>query len=314
MRHNNIVFKTPEKFTQQYVRFFLMEVENLFKMKDKQIKNVFFETKYTKEVNILGVLLIYKFLEYSVINKCFMNPMSNILNSKVLMKEIDMYGFKSMIQQFLKDKIPTDYSMSYNDKGGVFIAPMTLNRGQSAENTEVEYRKNISDYYKYDSKISFVILQCLGEIISNFSEHAVMDTKSILVASGNKDYFEIACADTGDGIVSTLGPTLKTKQNANYLIIEQALQKGVTSKQNDDHMGFGLWLIDRFADASGGEFCLFSEGGYIHRRQNKLKKGACAKWKGTIVYLRIDLSNFDNLKCVISELKNEYGTNRIQKV
>lgn len=220
------LFRTPEKFTHQYLTDFMRETDRLFQMKGKEVKGVLFDTKATKEVNILGVLLIYKFFEYSILEKCFSSPKCTLNECKFLQKTLSRYGFKELVDQFINDKIPEDYSMEFNqEKDGVFIAPMTLNRGQSKETTESRYSSKIRDYYRYDSTIVFIILQCLGEIASNFVEHAVTDTKSILVAMGNKDYFEIACADTGDGIVSTLGPILG-KRLPEFEIIETALKKG----------------------------------------------------------------------------------------
>ena len=41
----------------------------------------------------------------------------------------------------------------------------------------------------------------MGEIAQNFKAHAVDDTDSILSVAGDKDKFEIACVDTGIGII-----------------------------------------------------------------------------------------------------------------
>lgn len=300
------LFRTPEKFTHQYLTHFVGETSRLFQMKGKGVKGVLFDTRATTEVNILGVLLIYKFFEYSILEKCFTAPRCTLNECKFLQKTLARYGFKELVDQFLNDKIPEDYSMEFNqEKDGVFIAPMTLNRGQSKETTESRYSSKIRDYYQYDSTIVFIILQCLGEIASNFVEHAVADTKSILVAMGNKEYFEIACADTGDGIVSTLGPIIG-KRMLKYDVIEKSLKKGVTSKKNSGHMGYGLWLIDEFAEASNGDFAVCSEGGYFYRRGKRIKKGECGNWKGTIVYVRIPLNNLHGLSVALDTMRKQY--------
>ena len=306
MHNYNHLFKTPEKFTHQYLTSFVSETARLFQMKGKGVKEVLFDTRSTKDVNILGVLLIYKFFEYSILENCFINPKCTLNECKYLQKTLGLYGFKELVDQFLNEKIPEDYSMEFNqDKDGVFIAPMTLHRGQSKETTESRYSSKIRDYYNYDSTIVFTILQCLGEIASNFAEHAVTDTKSILVAKGNKDYFEIACADTGDGIVSTLGSVIG-RRGPNYDIVEKALAKGVTSKKNSGHMGYGLWLIDEFAKAANGDFTLCSEGGIFCRRGRHTKKGECGYWKGTIVYVKIPLTNMNGLQLAINKMRKDY--------
>lgn len=313
MKYNKI-FKTPEIITHQYLTSFLTEVEPLFRMNGARMRGVLFDTTNTKRIDILGLLLLYKFFEYSIQKSCLQNPECTLHSCKNLLREIDRSGFKPMIQQFLNDKIPEDYSMAYKESDGVFIAPMTLNRGQSRETTEVSYRSKISEYYSYNKKISFVILQCLGEIASNFSEHAVADTKSILVASGNRSYFEIACADNGEGIVSTLGPVMDKHNLEGFSIIQHALCRGVSSKLDSGHMGCGLWLIDKFVEATKGELCIYSEGGYVYKRTKRVDKGKSPYWKGTIIYLRIPLEKPDLLHNVIEELKVQYCKNRIQKI
>lgn len=302
------LFRTPEKITQQYIQYFVADTARLFQMKGKEVPGVLFDTKKTKEVNILGVLLIYKFFEYSILEKCFKNPKCTLNECGSLQKILSKYGFKDMVDQFLKDKIPEDYSMEFNQgKDGVFIAPMTLNRGQSKETTEARYSSKIRDYYSYDGTIVFIILQCLGEIASNFVEHAVEDTKSILVATGNKQYFEIACADTGNGIVSTLGPVVGGNNRQKYEIVEKALDRGVTSKKNSGHMGYGLWLIDEFTAATNGDLCICSEGGFFYRHGRQIKRGECGHWKGTIVYVKILLNNMTSLNTAIARMKKQYN-------
>ncbi len=314
MKRYSMIFSTPEKLNPQYVKYFLRDAELLFKLEGKKVPNVLFDTLNTQTANILGVLLIYKFFEFSISRDCFLKPKCTLRSSAKLLQNLEGFGFKNLFEQFTSFQIPTDYSIRYNvNKDGIFIAPIILKREYNKSDTERKYRSKISQYYSYDKTISFALLQCLGEIASNFTEHAVEDTKSILVATGNKDYFEIACADTGNGIVSTLSsslPAVKNKQE----ILKLALTKGVTSKRDQNHMGYGLWLIDEFTSASKGDFYLMSEGVYFYRRSNKQNLGMCPYWKGTVVYIRIPLTNIKGLKDVIEKLRNQYSNNKIQRV
>jgi hypothetical protein len=84
------------------------------------------------------------------------------------------------------------------------------------------------------------------------------------------------------------------------------LKKGVTSKKNSGHMGYGLWLIDEFAEASNGDFAVCSEGGYFYRRGKRIKKGECGNWKGTIVYVRIPLNNLHGLSVALDTMRKQY--------
>ena len=50
----------------------------MFGFSGKNVPNFFFDLSKTKTINILGLLLIYKFLEYTVEHKCFKNPICNL--------------------------------------------------------------------------------------------------------------------------------------------------------------------------------------------------------------------------------------------
>ena len=314
MGRYNMVFSTPEKLNPQYVKYFLHDAEQLFRLEGRKIPNVLFDTIKTKSANVLGVLLIYKFFEYSISKDCFIKPKCTLPSSTQLLRSLDSFGFRELLEQVTSFRIPTDNSVKYNvNKDGVFIAPIILKREHSKDDTERKYRSKISQYYSYDATISFALLQCLGEIASNFTEHAVEDTKSILVATGNKDYFEIACADTGNGIISTLASSIPAIKNR-CEILKLALAKGVTSKKDQNHMGYGLWLIDEFTNATSGEFYLMSEGAYLYKRNNKQNLGECPYWKGTVVYIRIPLTNIKGFKDVLKKLRDQYTNNKIQRV
>ena len=91
-----------------------------------------------------------------------------------------------------------------------------------------------------------------------------------------------------------------------YDIIEKSLVKGVTSKKNSGHMGYGLWLIDEFAAAANGDLTICSEGGIFYRRGKHIKKGECGNWKGTIVYVRIPLNNLKGLTASLDKMRKQY--------
>lgn len=105
----------------------------------------------------------------------------------------------------------------------------------------------------------------------NFWEHAVNDTKSIIVASGNKVKVEIACADTGNGVISTLSPTL-VHQISKEEVLVKSLEKGITSKKMTNHMGYGLWILNEIVTATKGRLHLYSEGAYVFNDFGKIKK------------------------------------------
>lgn len=83
------------------------------------------------------------------------------------------------------------------------------------------------------------------------------ETDTILVATGDTNKFEVVCADTGIGMVTSLAPVLKNSPSLrirNYDVLEMATMQGITSKKGTDHMGFGLWLISEFVRIAKGRF------------------------------------------------------------
>lgn len=119
-----------------------------------------------------------------------------------------------------------------------------------------------------------------------------------MAAAGSTEVFEIACVDTGDGIVSTLKSQFsRNLHNLNYQILKKSVEHGISSKSKTetDHMGLGLWLVNQLVTASNGEFHLLSEGAYFFNHQGSERAGACSYWKGTIVYIKLPLNKIDSV-------------------
>ena len=73
-------------------------------------------------------------------------------------------------------------------------------------------------------------------------------------------------------------------------MLSKCVQRGVTSKPNSNHMGFGLWLVNELITLNNGRLHLYSQGHYYFNDFGKIKKGLCAFWPGTIIYLNINYS------------------------
>ena len=82
----------------------------------------------------------------------------------------------------------------------------------------------------------------------------------------------------------------------------KSIEKGITSKPFSNHMGLGLFLIQNICKYNEGEMRIISEGCSleIRNRRENLKK--ISFWRGTIVYLKLNLDKIVNLY-EIPELK-----------
>lgn len=143
------------------------------------------------------------------------------------------------------------------------------------------------------------------------------ETDTILVATGDTNKFEVVCADTGIGMVTSLAPVLKNSPSLrirNYDVLEMATMQGITSKKGTDHMGFGFWLISEFVRIAKGEIHIYSEGAYYVNQCGKIKKGTCGFWQGTIIYVSLPLNKANEIKIWQDGLAEQYQDIKINCV
>ena len=290
------------------VKYFLKEVSPLFGMNEKEIPNVVFDAYDLEKAGLLGHLLIYKFMEYSFKKKCFLNPTFSIKHG--IFNEFRKTGFQKLVLAFVNDKKKEFEKLKYEEENGIFIAPINLANFEKGDGQDL-YAPQIRDYY-VDNKLAFIVTLCMSEIAANYSAHAEDDTNSILVAKGNHSTFEIACADNGKGIVNSLRPVLE-RDYLPYEVLELAMQQGVTSKKNTDHMGYGLWLVNEMVTMLRGELHIFTDRAYYINRQGSIKKGESDYWRGTITYVRLSLDNMQTLDAIYEKFKRRYNRIKIQR-
>lgn len=289
-----MIFKAPKTFKANDILTFLSEVEKAFALKDKMQPDVIFDLTKVKQANILGILLMYKFIDYTYNNNCFRKP--EIAVNEYVELIWHKYGFWDLINLYVSNKDETykGYkNLKVKIEANFIIAPQPLLRNDNYSNEVLKnkFLPKIQDYYSHDKRVVSMIFQCLSEVLLNFWQHAVADTKSILIADGNKSNIEIACADTGNGIISTLGQSFSTTSMSKTEIISKSVEKGVTSKKMTDHMGYGLWILNEITSLTGGRLHLYSQGAHYQNNYGTVQKGTCGYWQGTIVYISLPLKN-----------------------
>lgn len=302
----------PKNLSICSARQFLSEVEGIFSLTEARVEGVDLDTSDIEKADIFGQLLLYKFIEYTIHKACFKSPATNLKNNLKLKNMLDMTGFLPFMNEFmnkknniLKNDIPDDYKLGWKQADKIYIAPIVLTKKEDNLEKDEQIRKKLRAYYNYDHTIVGTILSCITEVGSNFMEHAEESTNSVMVAAGNREYFELACADTGKGVLTSLRKVVSSRMQKHELL-RMALNKGVTSKPNSNHVGAGLWLISQYVSFASGEMLLFSEGAMCHQKKNHFKMGQCGYWKGTIIYVRLPLNHKEDIAKGKAELSKQF--------
>lgn len=311
----NRVITAPKNLTSASIIVFILQCEKVFELKGKNEKGFLLDLSKIQKASMLGILVIYKLIEFTFTHGCFVNPMISF--DQPIRDALKKYGFSALILSYIVDKrqSESEYKKLKVSVGDNFIiAPQALLRNDkiSRESLSKNYLPQIQEYYKEKEKVVSMILIIFSEVLLNFWEHAVDDTKSIIVANGNHQNIEIACADTGDGIISTLGKSLNTSLSPQQ-ILEKSVEKGMTSKQMTNHMGYGLWILDEIVNMTKGRMHIYSQGYYYYNEMSKKRSGKCGYWQGTIIYLSIPLikpvtlSDIKELQNTGNDLKINWG-------
>jgi hypothetical protein len=287
-------FDFPKVLKPNNIVELLNSLEKAFKMEEQLVPDAKINLTKVKKTSLLGVLLNYKFIEYTYKNNCFKKP--EMIVNEYVKKQWERYGFTKLIHSFVSNKDLTEKNYK-NLKVKVderfIIAPQALLRSKDYSDRfmKSEFLPKIEDYYKKNDKVVSMIFLCLSEILLNFWEHAVDDTNSILVAEGNDNHIEIACADTGNGIITTLNKIFENSSIDRAETLKKSVEKYVTSKKMTNHMGYGLWILNQITTKTKGRFHIYSEGAYFKNDFGKEIADKCGYWKGTIIYLSLPLNN-----------------------
>ncbi len=293
MNSVNRVITAPKHFRANSILQFIEDCSPVYGLSGKNEKGFLLDLERVRDCSMIGVLLVYKVIEYSIKRNCFNGPM--YLMGLPFRESMEKYGFTNLIITYLADKNVAERefaNLKISVTDNFIIAPQALLRNDrySSEILNKKYLPQIESYYSFSPKAVTMIFICFSEILLNFWEHAIDDTQSIIVANGNNSNIEISCADNGQGVVTSLVNAGKPKKDGINTFIS-SVEKGVTSKEMSNHMGYGLWILDEIVKQTNGRFHLYSEGYYYQRDFGKVKSGKTGFWQGTIVYLSIPLRN-----------------------
>lgn len=297
-----IVFM-PSRLTRGNIVELVGTLNFFFELSGQRRKDLFLRFDNVRHVDILGVLVLYKFLEYSVIHRCFDTPTFNLTYNKYLDNEISKFGFSSLITGLMNNKAKEHYYKNLNTQvtADFIHAPIAILRGKDMHSQRKNAEREIARYYG-DNDTTAMILQIFSEVFQNFLSHAETDNRSIVVMHGDKQKIAFACADNGVGILSSM------KNNPRYCSIKperlllKTLERGVTSKDGTNHLGYGLFYISEVVTRLGGQLIVYTGHHYLCNRSGNTSVSRMHNWNGTIVYVTIPLKE----AVTIDDIETEY--------
>ena len=309
------VIQAPKNMEINSISSFIRVFNFIFDLAGKEKPNYFLSFSKVERCDVTGLLLLYKMLEYSVNKKCFHSPETDVVSQILIRDYITEYGFFELIKSLMNNPDAIDLrpykKLRISSDEKVLIAPIALIRSDNLHATQIiknHYGPKISSFYQ-DEGVQQMILSVYTEILHNFWAHATSDTKSIIVGYGTKNYFEIACCDNGYGIDGTMNARFPNK-NPKFLV-KKAMENGVTSKVNSNHMGYGLWYINEVVSKARGKLTIVSNNVMFRNEYGKVSVSDCPFWKGCIVSLKLPLSNPISIKDIKVDKSNDVNINFI---
>lgn len=303
----------PKNLKLNFITSIINDINFIFYLDGKEENEFILDLKQINKVDIVGIIVLFKFIEYSVSKKCFKNPLIEGQNERAIAEAIKFYGFDNLLKDYVKERNVEKslLSLEIKEKDSFLVAPQALirNSPQSKNNFDKRVKIELEKFYNINAGNSIeTILQCTAEISSNFFNHAEKDTKSIILAKGNKDYFEIVSSDTSEGILNTLRRNVKYKNYNDYDLLNKAFEKEVTCKPDSNHMGFGLWLLSEVTKEYNGILEVLTDNLRFTIKSGKTKVSQIPFWKGTIVYLKIPiLINGINIGKILIKNREDLG-------
>ena len=94
------VYRTPKNLSVCSAKEFLKEAEPIFSLANAKVTGVQLDTSETEKADILGQLLLYKFIEYTIHRGCFSMPKTNLQNNVDLKSRLDQTGFLPFFNEF----------------------------------------------------------------------------------------------------------------------------------------------------------------------------------------------------------------------
>ena len=241
-------------------------------------------------------------------------------------KGIDYAGhmgfFKTISPQILVGKLPGEANgnrnyipMSELDISQIHRAEIESgNFIEIGDAVEKESQRLSQILSRGNQQIHILLTYLIREILRNIPEHAEINKAWICGQFWNDDTAEIAIADEGIGVKSSLQTNrvhisyVSNDEEALRMSIKagisQAFGPGKTNRSNElwANSGFGLFMASEICKRLDGSFCIASGGKYLRADSDNGVIIRDTYISGTAVKITISTSGLENSKAIISEM------------
>lgn len=298
----------PSRMDRTNIPEVLGKLSHIFDSAGRNITDIFLNFDNVRSIDITGVLVLYKFLEFSLNHNCYKNPRFNLLQNKNLEQMIEKFGFSNLITKLMDNKTKEQYYMNLTTQvtEDFILAPVAMIKDEDSTSQKENALKQIVNYYG-NNDMSTMILQLFSEIFQNFISHAEKDDLSVIVVHGNKKKIELACADNGIGIVNSLRKNSKYSSLKTDKLFCKVLERGVTSKdfEGSNHLGYGLFYVNEVVSRLNGQMSIYTDNMMLQNQHGKLSIIQISRWEGTLISINIPLLQ----AITIDDIEPQYDNN-----
>ena len=202
-------------------------------------------------------------------------------------RKSDHVKYASRINFFKNLGLDIPESFTRNESSGAFTEILEFNQ-ENIYNLQEQINLILHEKANIAKEVLELLYYCLNEIMDNVLVHSGLNHGWVCAQSfaKNKEIRLIIC-DNGVGIHQSLA----TSPNPEYAnlsedkALELCIRKGVT---NGKGLGFGLFATSMFVKENGGDLLVYSGSYFLRNEGTELYVKEGSRWKGTVVYLRIN--------------------------
>ena len=105
------------------------------------------------------------------------------------------------------------------------------------------------------------------------------------------------------------------KENQRYSLYKseslfpKVLERGVTSKEKSNHLGYGLYYVNEVVNRLKGQMSVFTDNMILQNDHGRIYISKIAHWQGTLINVNIPLKQSVTIDDIESQIDNNIKIN-----